>query len=137
MKLSALRRALAYSRQDYLNKISGHFSAGALHFFYIVLSRRLERSGPTVDYWEKELRTHIEGGLVSDLVHEIRGFKDRRKVYDKARAEAQNGMDRIGRVAVAKMKKVWKLVCEPPTEDDMKAFWEYVDNHVAEALDTA
>lgn len=77
-------RAMAYSRNAFKNKLEEHIGGAYLEFYK---ARLAQKNGQTkwVEHWNTEVRQLLDRNLVAAMLHEIRGFKDRRKAYDEVR----------------------------------------------------
>lgn len=120
--------AMAYNRQTFKDKAEEHIGGALLEFYKAQLA---EKNGHTkwVRHWRSEVRTLLERTLVTALLHEVKGFKDRRKALDEVIAHIKS-KDIGYRVAAEnqvvrdfKVKRV--RFCLDETDTD--AFWVLVD----------
>lgn len=119
--------AMAYRRNDFKNKVEEHLGGALLEFYK---SQLAEKNGYTkwVRHWRSEVRQLLTRSLVATLLHEVRGFKDRRKAFDEVvlvlRAE-DHGYRRASTHQVTRDFEVRKLR-HPLSDEDTEEFWAQV-----------
>lgn len=121
-------KAMAYNRQTFKDKVEEHIGGALLEFYKAQLA---EKNGYTkwVQHWRSEVKTLLERSLVAALLHQIRGFKDRKKAFNEVIGHIKS-VDRGYRVAaenqVTRDFEVKKLKAGLD-DKDTDAFWTLVD----------
>lgn len=131
-------KAMTYQREEYKNKIQSHLTGAIIAFYKVRLAKK---NGQTrwVAHWMTEVKSLIEHQLVYEILHAIRGFRDRRQAYEQAVKEFQANDSSYRRYAATIVKKDFKLVTLKHALDDTDtaAFWEYVQGFADAALAAA
>lgn len=121
-------KAMAYNRQTFKDKVEEHIGGALLEFYKAQLA---EKNGYTewVKHWRSEVKTLLERSLVAALLHDIKGFKNRKKAFDEVVTHVQS-KDRGYRVAaenqVTRDFEVKRLKADLD-DKDTDAFWVLVD----------
>jgi len=106
---------MAYSRQQFKNRVEEKVG-GALLEFYKAECAAANGLTKWVNHWRSESK-RLLGELQIVLIHEIRGFKDRRKALEEV-LQYLNGKDgsyrRIAETAVARDYQLRKLKASVP-----------------------
>jgi len=125
---------MAYTRRDFVNKVQEYVGRAYIEFY---AQRLATKNGQTewVQHWQTEVRNLLERNLVAALIHPIKGFSDRRKVFDASMAElrARDASYRV--VATNTIKRDYglaKLKVHLDDEDEAD-FWAAVA-HAAEVV---
>jgi len=130
--------SMAYKRDDFKNKLQSHLTGAIVEFYKATLAKK---NGQTkwVQHWMGEVRQLVERNLVAEILHPIRGFKDRRKAFIEAVAEIKAGDASYRRYADTTIKKDYKLTKLKFALDDADttAFWKMVDDVADKALASA
>lgn len=74
---------MVYKRSEYKNKIQSHLTGAIVEFYKARLATKIGQT-KWVKHWSSEVKTLVENKLVYEILHAVRGFKDRRKAYDEA-----------------------------------------------------
>jgi hypothetical protein len=117
-------QAMAYNRQAFKDKLEEHLNGALLEFYKAELA---EKNGYTkwVKHWRSEVKTLLERSLYTALIHDIRGFTDRKKAFDEV-VKIVKGKDRTHRTVaenqVTRDFKVKRLKVKL-NDRDTKAFW--------------
>jgi hypothetical protein len=121
--------ALAYTREDFKNKIELHL-VGAIVEFYRARLAKKNAQPRWVDLQMSEVKSLIEHKLVYEIIHPIRGFKDRRRAYEQAVSEIKAGDKSYRKYAATSLKKDFKLtkLTLPLDDGDTERFWKCVDD---------
>ena len=101
---------IAYSRQQFKNRV-GEKVGGALLEHYKAECAEANGFTKWIDHWRSEVASLL-GELQVVLLHEIRGFKNRRKAYLEVVSYLQSkdaSYRRVAERAIAKDFKVGKL----------------------------
>src|SRR5262245_32991609 len=77
-------RAMAYDRNAFKNKLEEYIGGAYLEFYKARLASKNAHT-KWVQHWLTEVRQLLDRSLVAAMLHEIRGFKDRRKVFEQVR----------------------------------------------------
>jgi di/tripeptidase len=127
--------AMAYKRVDFKNKIESHLTGAVVEFYKATLAKKNGQSR-WVQHWMTEVKNLVETKLVAEILHPIRGFKDRRKAFDEAVAEIKAGDASYRRYAETTIKRDYKLtkLKETLDEADTAAFWARVNDVAENAL---
>jgi hypothetical protein len=130
--------AMAYKRMDFKNKVESHLTGAIVEFYKATLATK---NGQTkwVQHWLTEVKQLVDRNLPFEILHPIRGFKDRSKAFAEAVAEIKAGDDRYRRYAETTIIKDYKLKKLKAELDDADttAFWTRVDEVAARALKAA
>jgi hypothetical protein len=127
--------AMAYDRNEFRNKLEEHIGGAYLEFYK---ARLASKNGQTkwVKHWLTEVRQLLDRNLVAAMLHEIRGFKDRRKVYEQV-CTAMKAKDAGYRLAAENtvlrdygLRKVRMLL----DDQDTTNFWALVEQAVDTGL---
>lgn len=124
--------AMAYDRRAFVNKVQEHLG-GALLEFYKAQSATKNGQTRWVKHWRSEVEQLLEHGLVTALLHPIRGFTDRRKAFDLAAREIQVSDASYRTTAQNQVKRDFRLkrLRVELDDQDTKAFWRKVEDVVA------
>lgn len=129
-------QAMAYPRREFKNKILSHLTGAIIEFYKATLAKK---NGQTrwVRHWMSEVKTLVETKLVAEILHPIRGFRDRRKAFVEAVAEIKASDSSFRRYAETTVKKDYKLTRLKVALDDgdTAAFWARVDEVAERALE--
>jgi hypothetical protein len=126
---------MAYSRQHFKNRV-GEKVGGALLEYYKAECAEANGFTKWVDHWRSEMASLL-GELQVVLLHEIRGFKDRKKAYLEVLSYLQSkdaSYRRVAEKAIAKDFKVRKLAHGVPAEAT-PGFYQKVQETAALVLD--
>jgi hypothetical protein len=130
--------AMAYKREDFKNKVQSHLTGAIVEFYKATLATK---NGQTkwVQHWMTEVKQLVDRNLPFEILHPIRGFKDRSKAFTEAVAEIKAGDARYRRYAETTIIKDYKLKKLKVELDDADttAFWARVDGVAETALKAA
>ena len=133
-----LKQAMAYPRAEFKNKVQGHLIGAIIEFYKATLATK---NGQTkwVKHWLSEVKQLVETKLVAEILHPVRGFKDRRKAFDEAVAEIKTRDASFRRYAEHTVKRDYKLTKTKVGlgDDDTAAFWARVEGVAEAAIDAA
>jgi hypothetical protein len=128
-------RAMAYDRNAFKDKLEEHIGGAYLEFYK---ARLAEKNGQTrwVQHWNTEVRRLLDRGLVAAMLHEIRGFKDRRKAYDEVRTALKAKDAGYRKAAENTVLKDYGLrkVRVPLDAEDTADFWKLVEGAAENGL---
>lgn len=127
--------AMAYKRQDFVNKVQEHVGGALLEFYK---AQCAAKNGQTrwVQHWRSAVKTLLDRNLVATLLHPIRGFTNRRLAFDRAVAElelADEGYRTTAQNTVLRDYGLKKLKVKLD-DSDTKAFWQRVESAVKTVL---
>ena len=89
---------MAHNREQFKNVIEEHIGCALLEFYKVKLVARNRLAGRAADrIWK--IRDRLETGLVVTLLHDIRGFSDRRRAIQEAVTEIKLAEEMYRRVA--------------------------------------
>jgi hypothetical protein len=134
--LDSVLAKMAYSRQQFKDRIEEKVG-GALLEYYKAECAAANGFTQWVEHWQREV-SRMLGELQIVLLHEIRGFKDRRKAFTQVLGYLEKkdaSYRRIAENAVAKDFKVKKLSHRTP-ESATEAFYEKAWKAAEVALET-
>jgi|HubBroStandDraft_2_1064218.scaffolds.fasta_scaffold109220_2 hypothetical protein len=130
--------AMAYKREDFKNKVESHLTGAIVEFYKATLATK---NGQTkwVLHWMSEVKQLVDRNLPFEILHPIRGFKDRSKAFADAVAEIKAGDDRYRRYAETTIIKDYKLkqLKVGLDDSDATAFWARVGDVAETALKAA
>ena len=130
--------AMAYKREDFKNKVQSHLTGAIVEFYKATLATK---NGQTkwVQHWMSEVKQLVDRNLAFEILHPIRGFKDRSKAFAQAVAEIKAGDASYRRYAETTIKKDYKLTKLKVGLDDTDTltFWARVDEAAEKALKAA
>jgi hypothetical protein len=122
---------MAYNREQFKNTIEEHIGVALFEFYKVKVSTKNRSVSTTADrIWK--IRDRLETGLVVTLLHDIRGFNDRRRAIQEAVTEIKQGDEMYRRVAENMTFHKGKLR-RPRTsvsEKDSAEFWALFDTAV-------
>ena len=128
-------QAMAYDRRTYKDKVESPLVGAIVEFYKATLAKK---NGQTrwVKHWMTEVKGHVEIQLVIEILHSIRGFKDRRKAYAEAVAEVRASDQTFRTFAENTIVKDYKLpkLKVRLGDDDTAAFWALVEKVAEGAL---
>lgn len=128
---------MAYTREAFKNVIEEHIGCALLEFYKAKLATRNRLAGRTADrIWR--IRDRLETGLVVTLLHEIRGFDDRRRAIREAIAEMK-AVDSTFRRGAERMVSLRSKVSKSRARvsgKDTAEFWTLFDAAVEVAFQT-
>lgn len=131
-------RAMAYDRNAFKDKLEEHIGGAYLEFYK---ARLAEKNAQTkwVDHWKGEVRQLLDRNLVAAMLHEIRGFKDRRKAYEQVRAAMKAKDVGYRKAAQNTVLKDYGLrkVRVPLNDDDTADFWKLVERAAENGLSSS
>ncbi len=118
--------------------MQGHLIGAIIEFYKATLATKNGRT-KWVKHWMSEVKQLVETRLVAEILHPVRGFKDRRKAFDEAVAELRTRDASFRRFAEHTVKKDYKLTKtkEGLDDDDTAAFWARVEGVAEAAIDAA
>lgn len=128
-------RAMAYKREDFKNKIESHLIGAIVHFYKITLAQKHGHK-QDIAHWNKEINRFLKEEMVYELLHSIRGFKDRRTAFNEAVEEIKNNDTSYKKYAETLIKKNYRLpkLKNKITEQDTEMFWKQVNSVAEDAL---
>ena len=128
-------QAMAYNRETFKDKVEEHVGGAYLEFYKATLAKK---NGQTkwVQHWMTEVKQLVDRNLAFEILHPIRGFKDRSKAFTEAVAEIKAGDARYRRYAETTIIQDYKLKRLKVGLDDADttAFWARVDDVSEKAL---
>jgi hypothetical protein len=133
---NGLLHALAYSRQQFKDRVEEKVG-GALLEFYKAECAQVNGFSRWVEHWRSEVQ-RLLAELQVVLLHEIRGFKDRRKAYAQVIGYLQakdSSYRRVARATVARDFRVKKLAHAVP-DGAAEAFYRMVQENAEIALES-
>lgn len=127
--------AMAYDRRTYKDKVESPLVGAIIEFYKARLAKKNGQSR-WVKHWMTEVRQHIETKLVIEILHSIRGFKDRRKAYAEVVSEVRASDQTFRTFAENTIVKDYKLpkLGVRLGDDDTAAFWALVEKVAEGAL---
>jgi hypothetical protein len=127
--------AMAYRREDFKNKVQSHLTGAIVEFYKATLAMKNEQT-KWVQHWRTEVKQLVDKNLVYEILHPIRGFKDRQKAFAEAVAEIKASDASYRRYAETTIIKDYKLKKLKVDLDDADttAFWARVDDVAKKAL---
>ncbi len=130
--------AMAYKCEDFKNKVESHLTGAIVEFYKATLATK---NGQTkwVQHWMTEVKQLVDGKIPFEILHPIRGFKDRGKAFSEAVAETKASDASYRRYAETTIIKDYKLKKLKVGLDDADttAFWARVDDVAEKALKAA
>jgi hypothetical protein len=126
---------MAYSRQTFKNRVEEKIGGALLDFYKAECA---EANGQTrwVEHWRSEAG-RLLGELQVVLLHEIRGFKDRRRAFNEVIQYVRSkdaSYRRIAEAAVKRDFKLKKLKAGVP-DDSWETFETAVENTASEVME--
>ena len=119
-----LLQAMAYDRNDFVNKIEHHLVGAIAEFYKSTLAKK---NGQTdlIYHWMTEVDRLINMEMPREIRHNIRGFRDRRKAFETAISEVQSNDKSHRKYAEGQVKKDFKLpkLQHMLNDSDTEAFW--------------
>jgi hypothetical protein len=129
--------SMAYKRDDFKNKVQSHLTGAIVEFYKATLAKK---NGQTkwVQHWMTEVKNLVERNLVAEILHPIRGFKDRNKAFIEAVEEIKAGDGSYRKYAETTIKKDYKLTKLKVLLDDRDTatFWNKVESVAKSALES-
>jgi hypothetical protein len=126
---------MAYSRENFKNKVEEHLTGALLEF---CKARAARKNGQTrwVQHWETEVRTLLEHSLSAALLHGIRGFKDRRRAVNEVIASMRANEASFRRAATSIVRKDYglKKLENELTSADIEEFWVQAESLIDAVL---
>ena len=126
---------MAYTRGAFVNAIEEHVGCALLEFYKVKIATRNRHAGGASDrIWR--IRDRLECGLVVTLLHDVRGFSDRRRAIREAIAEMK-AVDGTFRRGAERMISLGSKVRKPRARvsgKDTAEFWELFDAAVEVAF---
>jgi hypothetical protein len=130
--------AMAYKSEDFKNKVQSHLTGAIVEFYKATLAAK---NGQTkwVQNWMTEVKQLVDRNLPFEILHPIRGFKDRGKAFAEAVTEMKASDASYRRYAEATIIQDYKLrKLEVGLDDaDTIAFWVRVVDVAEKALKAA
>lgn len=130
-----LALAEAWSRKECIDHLTHRISGAYLEFYK---SKLASKNGLVkwTEHWMNEATRLIQREFFADLAHPIKGFKDRRKVYESIKAERKAYDSNFRRMANNVVKRDFAIKDLPNQLDDndMDELWTMIDNVVEDAL---
>ena len=129
---------MAYNREAFKNVIEEHMGYALLEFYKVKLAARIGQARKAADRIAR-IRDLLERNLVVTVLHEIRGFKDRRSAIEDAVNEMKT-VDEAFRGVAEKMVSASNKARSLRTcvsADDTAEFWSFFDVALEVALRAA
>lgn len=128
---------MAYNRQVYADRLQEAISGAAVEFYKATLAKK---NGKTkwVSHWMYEVDRLLGNQLYFVISHEIKGFKDRKKVIDALILKLRRTYDKgFQNRATNKIKRDFDLprLKYELDNDDSDKFWMKVQESIDEALE--
>jgi hypothetical protein len=131
MKRRNLDKEVRYTREEFKDKLGEHLSAAFIEFCWIsFVSRRNLAKANVIDYAKLRIRSALETRFALTYIHSIKGFRDRRQVYDELVQyminERCSFLEGIAKNSVVNEFKLSKLNLSM-RKSDLKAFWKLIE----------
>lgn len=123
--------SMAWRREEFKNRVEEYLSGALLEFYK---ARLAEKNGHKkwVAHWKSEVRTLLQRSLVSALMHEVKGFRDRQKAFEEVVRRLRSKDSSFRNIAENQITRDFNLrkVRFQLDGKDMNSFWEEVQKSV-------
>jgi len=128
-------RGMAYNRNTFKDKVEEHVSGAWIEFYKASLAKKVGQT-KWVNHWTTEVNTLLRQNLASVIIHDIRGFRDRKKALDEVFFSMRRKDQSYRHIAENIVKKDYNIskLKEHLTDQDTDAFWQLVEDSVRVAL---
>jgi transcription elongation factor GreA-like protein len=129
---------MAYNRDAFKNAIEEHIGYALLEYYKVKLATRIRQASAAADRIARILDL-LERGLVVTILHDIRGFTDRRRAINEAVTEVKAEDEKFRRAAEKLISARGKPRRLRPSVSDKGCleFWAFLDAAVEVAFQAA